>query len=82
MTRAKRNLVSASSSTGRTNPRILSVLLNPSAPDSLAPDGVRNLNLLLSYGDDGADLLPLSDYVWFSDMPPVRLLSHMKNPEN
>lgn len=57
--------------------RVVSVLLNPSAADSLAP--AVQLRLALAYGDELPEQRPLGDYLWYPTSPPVRLLTHMKN---
>ena len=59
--------------------RVWSVVLNPSAKDSLS--GTAQLRLALAYGPALKDQRPLADFLWFgSDYPSVRLLTRPKNP--
>jgi hypothetical protein len=59
---------------------VLSVLLNPSAKDSTSQ--TTQLALSLAYGINLPECRPLSDYVWFSDYPELKLLTRPKNPIN
>lgn len=58
--------------------KVLSVLLNPTAQDSLSP--TVQLQLCLAYGPFLKDQRPLADFLWFSDAPPVKILTRPKNP--
>ena len=68
-----------SSNNNNNNAKVYSVLLNPSAMDSLSDTA--QLRLVLAYGPA---LLryqrPLADFLWYSEYPPVRLLTRTKNP--
>jgi len=55
-----------------------SVLLNPSAADSLSDTA--QLRLVLAYGPLQRVQRPLADFLWFSEYPPVRILTRTKNP--
>jgi hypothetical protein len=57
--------------------RVASMLLNPSAQDSLSP--TVQLRLALAYGPFLPEQRPLADYLWFAQSPSVRLLTHCKN---
>ena len=56
---------------------ILSVLLNPSAADSLAVTA--QLQLALAYGNSLPTQRPLADFLWYSSYPSVKLLTRPKN---
>ena len=60
--------------------KVLSVLLNPTAQDSLSE--TTQLQLCLAYGPFLKDQKPLADFIWFSDSPPVKILTRPKNPIN
>ena len=60
--------------------KVLSVLLNPTAQDSLSP--TVQLQLCLAYGPFLKDQKPLADFLWFTDSPPVKILTRPKNPIN
>jgi uncharacterized iron-regulated protein len=60
--------------------KVLSVLLNPTAQDSLSP--TVQLQLCLAYGPFLKDQKPLADFLWFSASPPVKILTRPKNPIN
>ena len=60
--------------------KVLSVLLNPTARDSLSQ--TVQLQLVLAYGPFLKDQRPLADFLWYSRSPPVRLLTRPKNPIN
>ena len=60
--------------------KVLSVLLNPTAQDSLSQ--TTQLQLCLAYGPFLKDQKPLADFLWFSDSPPVKILTRPKNPIN
>ena len=57
---------------------VVSVLVNPTSLDSLSP--TVQLQLVLGYGPTLKDQLPLGNYLWFSDSPPVKILTRPKNP--
>jgi hypothetical protein len=57
---------------------VISVLLNPTAEDSLSPTA--QLQLVLGYGPFLKDQRPLAEYLWFSNYPPVKILTRPKNP--
>lgn len=60
---------------------VISVLLNPTADDSLS-DTVQ-LSLCLGYGQNVLEQSrPLADYLWYSaeNRPPLKLLPRVKNP--
>ena len=57
--------------------QVLSVLLNPTALDSNSP--IAQLQLCLGYGPFLPDQRPLSNYLWFSSYPPVKILTRPKN---
>eukprot|EP00597_Dinobryon_sp_UTEXLB2267_P001554 CAMPEP_0170074834 /NCGR_PEP_ID=MMETSP0019_2-20121128/12076_1 /TAXON_ID=98059 /ORGANISM="Dinobryon sp., Strain UTEXLB2267" /LENGTH=359 /DNA_ID=CAMNT_0010285409 /DNA_START=1148 /DNA_END=2228 /DNA_ORIENTATION=- len=86
--RAKRNLDFFSSTvvnsdnvkSGSKGDQVLSVLLNPVTADSLALDGIVQLRLALAYGSNQENERPLSDFLWFSSSPSVKLLTRPKNP--
>jgi hypothetical protein len=59
---------------------VLSVLLNPSAQDSMSP--TVQLQLVLAYGPFLKDQRPLADFLWFSKSPPVKILTRPKNAIN
>jgi len=59
---------------------VLSVLLNPTAADSLSP--TVQLQLVLAYGPFLKDQRLLADFLWFSRSPPVKILTRPKNPIN
>lgn len=73
------NRVRATAPSSNNNAKVYSVLLNPSAVDSLSDTA--QLRLVLAYGPT---LLryqrPLADFLWYSEYPPVRLLTRTKNP--
>jgi hypothetical protein len=56
---------------------ISSVLLNPTAKDSLSY--ISQLQLCLAYGDFLKDQKPLANFIWFSNDPAVKLLTRPKN---
>jgi hypothetical protein len=56
---------------------VVSVLLNPTALDSLSPTA--QLRLALAYGPFLPKQRTLADYLWFAQSPPVRVLTHCKN---
>jgi hypothetical protein len=58
--------------------KIYSILLNPTAPDSFSLRA--QLRLVLGYADELPNHRPLSDFIWYSDYPAVKLLTRMKNP--
>jgi hypothetical protein len=60
--------------------KMKSVLLNPTAPDTVS--SVTNIRLTLAYAEKKYDGKPLADYVWFTTMPKVNLLTHPMNPED
>eukprot|EP00607_Mallomonas_marina_P010891 CAMPEP_0182421186 /NCGR_PEP_ID=MMETSP1167-20130531/6450_1 /TAXON_ID=2988 /ORGANISM="Mallomonas Sp, Strain CCMP3275" /LENGTH=420 /DNA_ID=CAMNT_0024598055 /DNA_START=276 /DNA_END=1538 /DNA_ORIENTATION=- len=60
--------------------RVYSVLLNPTASDSYSE--TVQLRLSLAYGIFLKDQRPLADFLWFSDFPPVKLLTRPKNAIN
>jgi uncharacterized iron-regulated protein len=60
--------------------KVLSVLLNPTAIDSLSL--TMQLRLTLAYGKFLVDQRPLADFLWFSKSPAVKLLTRPKNPIN
>lgn len=60
------------------NVKIVSVLLNPTAQDSLSP--TVQLQLCLAYGPFLKDQKPLADFLWFSTSPIVKILTRPKNP--
>ncbi len=78
--RVKRSLnrVRADSPPSSSSSRVYSVLLNPSAADSLSDTA--QLRLVLAYGPLLRYQRPLADFLWFSEYPPVRLLTRTKNP--
>lgn len=78
--RVKRSLnrVRADSPPSSSSSRVYSVLLNPSATDSLSDTA--QLRLVLAYGPLLRYQRPLADFLWFSEYPPVRLLTRTKNP--
>jgi hypothetical protein len=57
---------------------VVSVLLNPTAEDSLS--STVQLQLALGYGPYLKDQKPLAEYLWFSNFPPVKILTRTKNP--
>ncbi|CAM9468980.1 unnamed protein product [Chrysoparadoxa australica] len=59
---------------------VRTVLLNPTAEDSLSP--TTNLRLALAYAEDLYALKPLSNYVWYSTMPKPNQLTRMMDPED
>ena len=59
---------------------VLSVLMNPTAADSLSP--TVQLQLVLAYGPFLKDQRPLGDFLWYSKSPPVKILTRPKNPIN
>ena len=60
------------------SPSVYSILINPSAKDSLSY--TTQLRLTLGYGDSLRRMKPLADYVWFSEYPMTNLLTNMQNP--
>ena len=60
--------------------KVLSVLLNPTAQDSLSQ--TVQLQLCLAYGPFLKDQKPLADFLWFTDSPPVKILTRPKNAIN
>ena len=60
--------------------KLLSLLLNPTAADSLS--AIKQLQLSLGYGKFLDESYVLSDFIWFSDYPMVSLLTRPKNPIN
>lgn len=77
--RIKRNINKYSDSPVKSG-EVLSVLLNPTALDSYSP--TVQLRLALAYGAYLKDQRPLSDFLWFSVCPPVKLLTRLKNEIN
>lgn len=75
--RVRADKFSPPSSSSSSN-RVYSVLLNPSAADSLSDTA--QLRLVLAYGPLLRYQRPLADFLWFSEYPPVRLLTRTKNP--
>lgn len=65
---------------GGARKRVFSILLNPTALDSLSLTA--QLRYVLAYGPFLKDQRLLSDYVWFSNYPPLKLLARKKNPIN
>ena len=59
---------------------VLSVLMNPTALDSLSP--TVQLQLVLAYGPFLKDQRPFGDFLWYSKSPPVKILTRPKNPIN
>ena len=59
---------------------VLSVMLNPTAPDSTSQ--TTQLTLSLAYGVNLPESRPLADYIWFSEIPQLKLLTRPKNPIN
>ena len=57
---------------------VVSMLLNPSATDSESP--TVQLLLTLGYGPLLKEQRPLSNYLWFSNSPPIKILTRPKNP--
>lgn len=57
---------------------VVSVLLNPTADDSLSLSN--QLRLSLGYGVFLPASRPLADYVWFTSSPPSRVITKAKNP--
>ena len=57
---------------------VLSILINPSAQETLSQSS--QLRLSLAYGKFLPDQHMLADFVWFSDEPPLKLLTRPKNP--
>lgn len=56
------------------------VLINPTAPDSLSEN--RSLRLALEYANDLYSGKPLANYMWFTKSPMVNQIPRMINPEN
>lgn len=59
---------------------ILSVLLNPTAADTLSMTA--QMRLCLAYGQFLKFQRPLANFLWFSKYPPLKLLIRTKNPIN
>jgi len=59
---------------------LLSLLINPTAADSFSM--INQLQLVLGYGKFLEESYVLSDFLWFSDYPMVKLLTRVKNPIN
>lgn len=59
---------------------VLSIILNPTAQDSLSP--TVQLQLVLAYGPFLKDQRQLADFLWFSNSPPVKILTRPKNAIN
>jgi hypothetical protein len=77
--RLRRNIIRKRSENGAEGKAdVVSVLLNPTAKDSLSP--TVQLQLALGYGKFLKDQRPLAEYIWFSDYPPVKILTRTKNP--
>ena len=57
--------------------RVASVILNPTAADSLS--FTNQLQLVLGYGETFNNQRSLADYIWFSSSPAVKLLTRKKN---
>ena len=57
---------------------VVSMLLNPTASDSESP--TVQLLLTLGYGPILKEQRPLSNYLWFSNSPPIKILTRPKNP--
>jgi len=58
--------------------KISSILLNPTANDSLSYTS--QLQLSLGYGQFLKDQMPLANFIWFTNDPMVKLLTRPKNP--
>lgn len=71
---------SSSKSTSSDTGEILSVLLNPTAADTLSM--TTQLRLCLAYGQFLKAQRPLANFLWFSNYPPLKLLARTKNPIN
>jgi hypothetical protein len=72
---------SAAAITATGNPdRVLSVMIDPTAADSLS--ATAQLRLSLAYGQYLGDQRPLADFVWFSEAPPLKIIARPKNPIN
>lgn len=56
------------------------ILINPTAGDSLSPN--RSLRLALAYANDLSAGKPLANYIWFTKSPKVNQIPRMINPEN
>lgn len=74
--RLRRNLQRRTSMDAKVD--VVSVLLNPTAEDSLS--STVQLQLALGYGPYLKDQKPLAEYLWFSSYPPVKILTRTKNP--
>jgi len=59
---------------------LLSLVINPTATDSLS--AINQLQLTLGYGKYLEESYVLSDFIWFSEYPMVKLLTRPKNPIN
>ena len=59
---------------------VTSILLNPTAKDSLAETTF--LRLALGLGEDLYEARPLSNYVWWSERPLAKQITHMRNPDD
>ena len=72
------NVVSEGSAGADDTDDVLSVLIDPTPADSLSETA--QLRLTLAYGQFLEDQRPLADFVWFSEEPPLRVLTRIKNP--
>lgn len=57
---------------------VMSVLIDPTPEDTLSETA--QLRLTLAYGSFLDDQRPLADFIWFSEEPPLRVLTRTKNP--
>ena len=75
--RLKRRFTDTPAAAPNTAAEVYSVLLNPTAADSLSD--TFQLRLSLAYGSELPFQKPLADYLWFSDSPPSKILTRPKN---
>jgi hypothetical protein len=59
---------------------VMTVLMNPMPKDSLS--ATAQLRLTLNYGPYLDESRPLANYIWYTDFPPIKILTRMKNPIN